>query len=164
MNESIENIASSRERLLKLEAEGIYVFHGSENADLDSLEPRQGYNHINGVQEPDGEPAVFASNRADYAILMALINKQNCPNEYNFSAGTVNNEKGEIVLQLQATKDTLEQLTEHSLGYVYVFDKNQFTPRENRRVEYVSKVPVTSINKIRVTKKDLPPHVEMLEE
>jgi len=159
----MENIASGREQLQKLESEDKYVFHGSENPNLDYLEPRQGYNYKNGIQELDGEPAVFASNKADYAILMALINKYNCPNGYSSSAGTVDNEKGDIVLQLCARKDSIEQLTEESSGFVYIFDKNQFVPREDRRVEFVSKIPVSSLNKIKVTKKDLPPYVEVFE-
>ncbi len=94
---------------------------------------------------------------------MALINKYNCPKGYSSSAGTVDNEKGEIVLQIRARKDALEQLTEDSTGFVYIFDKNQFSPREDRRVEYVSKIPVSSVNKIKVTKKDLPPYIEVFE-
>lgn len=160
----MRNTPSGREQLRKLELEDKYVFHGSENPNLDSLEPKQGYNYSNGVQEPDGDPAVFASNKADYAILMALINKHNCPKGYSSSAGTVTNKKGEIVLELKVRKDALEQLTNDSSGYVYIFNKNQFTRRENRRVEYISKTPVTSIHKIKVTEKDLPPYVEVFEE
>lgn len=154
---------AGRDQLLSLEAENKYVFHGSENPDLDHLEPRQGYNFRNGIQEPDGDPAVFASNRADYAILMALINKHNCPKGYASSAGTVDGEKGEIILKLKARNDALEQLTEDSVGYVYVFDKEKFVPREDRRVEFVSKVSVTSVNRIKVAKQDLPPYVEIFE-
>ena len=161
MTESIEELKSGREKLLELESEGKWVFHGSENPDLDHLEPRQGFNYRNGIQEPDGEPAVFTSNRADYAILMALINKHNCPKGYASSAGTVDNETGEIVLKLKARKDAVEQLTDDSCGYVYIFDKDLFVPREDRRVEFVSNVSVTSANKIKVTKKDLPPYIEI---
>ena len=163
MTESVEELKSGREKLLELEAEGKYLFHGSENPNLDHLEPRQGYNFRDGIQEPDGEPAVFTSNRADYAILMALVNKHNCPKGYASSAGTEDDEKGEIVLKLKATKESIEQLTEDSSGYVYIFDKNLFVPREDRRVEFVSKVPVTSVNKIEVFKWDLPPYVEVME-
>jgi hypothetical protein len=41
MNESIEKITSGREILKNLEAEGKYVFHGSENPHIDVMEPRQ---------------------------------------------------------------------------------------------------------------------------
>jgi len=164
MNESMEHTPSGREQLQKLEHEDKYVFHGSENPSLDHLEPRQGYNFRDGIKEPDGEPAVFASNRADYAILMALINKQNCPKGYDSSAGTEDGVKGETVLRLRVNKDAVDQLTEDSSGFVYVFDKNDFTPRKDRRVEYVSSLTVTSVSKIKVTKTDLPPCIEVFEE
>lgn len=164
MNESIESTLSGREKLLALESEDKYVFHGSENPDLDMLEPRQGFDYINGVHEPDGDPAVFASNKADYAILMAIINKKNCPNGYSSSAGAVSNEKGEIVLELTATRDAVEQLTDDSFGYVYVFNRDDFELRENKRAEFVSKVPISSVDRIKVTKKDLPPCVKILDD
>ncbi|MEI6490835.1 MAG: hypothetical protein WCO16_03675 [bacterium] len=163
MTESVEKIKSGRELLQQLESGGQYVFHGSENPNLDSLEPRQGYNYRDGIQEPDGDPAVFASNKADYAILMALVNKHNCPKGYSSSAGTIDNEKGEIVLELKVRKDALEQLTDESSGYIYIFNKSDFLPRTDRRVEYVSKIPVTSVNKVLVKKSDLPPYVEVFE-
>lgn len=161
MNESIEHMPSGREQLQNLEAENKYVFHGSENPKLDSLEPRQGYNYKNGVQEPDGDPAVFASSKVDYAIMMALINKKNCPSGYHSGASSTQKESGEIALTLRASKDSIEQLNDESFGYVYIFDKNVFQKREDGGVEYVSKVPVSSVKKIRVTKSDLPPYIEV---
>lgn len=126
MNESIKAESSGREKLQSLEASGKYLFHGSEDPNIDSFEPRQAHNYRGGVQEPDGEPAVFASDKADYAILMALVNKKNCPKGYESSAGTVDDEKGNIVLQLKAKKSALEQLNDESFGYVYIFDKDAF--------------------------------------
>lgn len=164
MIESIDSLPSGREQLLRLENEDRYVFHGSENPDLDQLEPRQGYDYINGAHEPDGDPAVFASNKADYAILMAIVNRQNCPNGYSSSAGTVESEKGEIVLELTVTKDAIEQLTDESSGYVYVFNRNDFEPRENKRMEFVSKIPISSVDRIKVTKKDLPSYIKVLDD
>ncbi len=158
----MEHVQSGREQLQNLEAENSYVFHGSENPELDSLEPRQAYNYRNDVQEPDGDPAVFASSKADYAIMMALINKKNCPNGYRSSASSTQKENGEVSLTLRARKDSIEQLNDKSFGYVYVFDKNVFQRREGG-VEYISKVPVSSVNKVRVTKSDLPPYVEVFE-
>ncbi len=161
MNESIERIPSGREILKNLEAEDKYVFHGSENPDIDELEPRQGYNHKDdGTKEEDGEPAVFASDRADYAILMALINKKNCPKGYHSSAGSVSQANGEVHLELKASKDSVEQLDEDSSGYVYVFDKSVFQQRPRKR-EYISVVPVTHTDKIKVVKEDLPPELEI---
>jgi hypothetical protein len=163
MDEPIEHMASGREELQNLETEDKYVFHGSENSELDSLEPRQAYNYRNDVQEPDGDPAVFASSKADYSIMMALINKKNCPKGYRSSTSSTQKENGDISLTLRATKDSIEQLNDESFGYVYIFDKNLFQKREGG-VEYVSKVPVSSVNKVRVIKSDLPPYIEVFEE
>lgn len=161
MKESIESVQSNREQLQKLEAENKYVFHGSGSPNLDSLEPRQAFNYINGVHVPDGDPAVFASSKADYAILMALINERNCPDGYQSSAGASGNENGEIILNLSVRKDALEQLSDDSLGYVYVFNKGDFVQREEMSAEFVSKVSVTPVSKIVVKKSDLPPCVEV---
>ena len=43
------SIESGRNILKSLEAEGKYVFHGSGNADLKALEPRQAYNYENDI-------------------------------------------------------------------------------------------------------------------
>lgn len=160
MDESIEHMPSGREQLQNLETEDKYVFHGSENPELDSLEPHQAYNYIDNVQEPDGDPAVFASSKADYAIMMALINNKNCPNGYHASASSSQKETGETFLTLRASRDSVEQLNDKSFGYVYIFDKNLFQNKDGG-VEYISKVPVSSVNKIRVTKSDLPPYIEV---
>ncbi len=161
MEDSIEYVVSGRDQLQNLETENRYVFHGSENPDLDSLEPRQAYNYKNGVQEPDGDPAVFASSRADYAIMMALINKQNCPKGCRSSASSSENEKGEVLLRLRASKDSVEQLTDESVGYVYVLEKDLFQNRGG--AEYTNKVPVIPKGKVMVTKLDLPPYIEVFE-
>jgi hypothetical protein len=151
---------SGRKELLNLEAEDKYVFHGSENPDLDFLEPRQAYNYRNGIQEPDGDPAVFASSKADYAIMMSLINKKNCPKGYNSSASSSVSKDGEISFTLSTTQESLSQLHDESFGYVYVFDKNIFEKRKGG-VEYISKVPVNSVSKVKVTKTDLPSYIEI---
>ncbi len=110
---------------------------------------------------PDGDPAVFASNRADYAILMALINEHNCPDGYQSYAGVCSNEIGEIVLELKVRKDGFEQLSDDSSGYVYIFNKSDFVPREGMPVEFVSKAGVTPVSKIIVKRSDLPPCIEV---
>jgi len=163
MHESVENIQLGREKLLELEKQGEYVFHGSDNPNLDLLEPRQAYNHRDGGKEPDGEPAVFASSKADYAIMMALINNKNCPKGFRSSAGTMTDDRGEAQLHLKIRKDALVQLDDNSVGYVYVFDKNSFQPKNNAGVEHISFTTVVPTEKIFVTKSDLPPHVEVFE-
>lgn len=163
MSEPTGKVLSGREMLLKLEAENKYVFHGSESPDIDKLEPRQAYNYNDGRQEPDGNPAVFASSKADYAILMALMNKKNCPNGFHSSAGTETDKDGKSILRLRVKKDTFSQLTDTSTGFVYIFNKESFKQRDEGGVEYTSNVPVNSENKVMVTKADLPPYVEVFE-
>ena len=158
---TIEERKAGRGILLDLEAENRYVFHGSENPSIDMMEPRQAYNYKDDIQEPDGDPAVFASSKVDYAILMAIVNSTNCPQGYHSSAGTQVDEKGEVILKLWMDKQAYDQLTDSSEGYVYVFDRDLFVQRNERGVEYMSKAPVTSVRKVRVTKGDLPTYVEV---
>jgi len=58
---------------------------------------------------------------------MALINQHNCSEGYSSSAGTVEDKDGRIVLQLSVQKSALDQLTDGSTGYVYIFDKDTFS-------------------------------------
>jgi len=141
-----------------LEASGKYVFHGSGSNDLKALQPRQAYNHRDGGKVPDGVPAVFASSMADYAIMMALINIENCPEGYNSSATTRKSAKGVRSLHLRASRNSVEQLTEESTGTVYVFGKKDFQPREGE-VEYISTSSVIPVEVVTVSKLDVPPDI-----
>lgn len=145
-----------REYLKELELENKYLFHGSENENVDIFEPRQAYTYKDKIGEKDGDPAIFASDKVDYAILMALVNKKNCPKGFNSSAGTENGK-----LKLRVAKYAYDQLDENSIGYVYVFDKKDFTQRDKDGVEYISSKPVSSIRKVEVRKKDLPEYTEI---
>ncbi|HEV8666525.1 MAG TPA: hypothetical protein VN665_01595 [Candidatus Paceibacterota bacterium] len=157
MRNSIETLSPAKLQLLKLEEEGETVFHGS-GEDLESLEPRQA---IDTERGPDGEPAVFASSKADYAIFMAIINLRNCPRGARSNSGASFDEHGEATLRFGATKDTLDQLTDSAEGWVYVFDKNKFKPKEKDTVEFVTHEPIIPLQKIKVTKADLPKNIEV---
>lgn len=163
MNGPTEYDSAGRKKLKVLESRERYVFHGSGNPGLKSLEPRQAYNFISGGQEPDGEPAVFASSIADYALVMALINSVNCPSGYHSSVGTRSNRKGETLLSVGISKKALEQLDDTSIGYVYVFNKSDFTQREEGGVEFKSIVSVLPVDIITVKKSDLPTSIEIIE-
>lgn len=71
----VEQIVKGREKLLALEKEGKFVFHGSPDV-INVLEPRQAYNRNDetGTMEKHDEPAVFATPYAEVAIFRALIN------------------------------------------------------------------------------------------
>lgn len=146
---------SSKESLLKLQETGLYVFHGTYK-DLANFLPQQAFNYDGDNQTPDGEPAVFASEYADYAIFMAIISEKNCADGYWSGAG-VNNEN----LSFSATQKTLNQLTDSAEGWVYVFNKDSFEKRDNDGVEYVAFTTVRPIKRIRVTKADLPENIEV---
>ncbi len=156
MNPSPENIQTYIEspekvRLKELEKEGLWVFHGSP-IKLDKLTPRQAYTYPDKTAETkiaDGEPAVFASPIADIAIFMAVVNGKNAPKGSRSGFGA----KGENQFEYRATQETLEQLHDVK-GYVFVFDKNKFTPRSQTEVCAYSEVVPDEI--IEVTERDLP--------
>lgn len=150
-----------KQELLALEAEQKYVFHGT-GVDVEKLEPRQAVDTETG---PDGEPAVFASDRADYAIFMAIVNHANCPSGARSRAGAFADatESGiKYRLDFGMSADTVAQLQEDAVGWVYVFDKQQFLPYKAKEgVEFVSNMHVAPIRKIRVAKRDLPEGIEV---
>lgn len=154
--ENLEIVSQEKQKLLSLEATGNYVFHGSDS-EIEELEPRQAHNFVDGENHPDGAPAVFASSLVEYAILMAIINKNNCPNGYHSSSGTRNG-----ITTYRATKETLDQLSNDSSGWVYVFNKDDFNSRAEKGVEYISFKNVKPIEKIKVKKDDLPKTIELM--
>ncbi len=164
---SEKTISLERQELLRLEnefdADGkcIYVFHGSD-ADVDQLDPRQAVDVVRG---PDGPPAVFASDRADFAIFFAIINRKNCPEKGAWlRAGADFDEKGIAVPKFETTQETLNQIQDNASGWVYVFKKEDFNQRPDGGVEYTSKKPVEPFKKVKVFKRDLPENVEIIKE
>jgi hypothetical protein len=117
----IERIGKNREKLLALEKEGEYVFHGSTDS-YDILEPKQAHHYSEATEEEreDKKPAVFASTLTDVAIFRALINEKAFPGDsqskISFNDGT---------LTLFATKNLIENAKKIT-GMVYVLDKQQF--------------------------------------
>ncbi|MBI2809821.1 MAG: hypothetical protein HYX67_03175 [Candidatus Melainabacteria bacterium] len=106
-----------------LQLDEMFLFHGS-GLRIPELEPRQAYTVIEGVNTPDGEPAIYASQFIDYAIFMALINRENCPHSTRSSCSYEYNQ-----LVFGATQETLDQLTENAVGYVHVLHRSAFTLR-----------------------------------
>lgn len=116
-------ISANRARLEMLQLDDQFVFHGA-GLNILELQPRQAYTVIEGVNTPDGEPAVYASDLIDYAIFMALINKENCPTSTRSSCSF---ESGRLIFG--ATQDTLDQLPENAIGYVHVLHRSAFDLR-----------------------------------
>jgi len=151
----MEDNFSAKEELHALEKTGEFVFHGSPFKS-EILEPKQAYNHEKNEQGeyediPDGRPAVFASPSAGAAIFMAVVNHTNAPLG-SWAGFTYNNEKGHF--GFRATKETMNQVGEQAVGYVYVFEKNKFVVGEaNEPVAYEA---VSPFKVIEVRKEDLP--------
>ncbi len=144
------------EALKLLTIESGYVFHGSGNV-IKEFEPRQAHTIVDSKKIPDGEPAIFASTFLDYAIFMALFNKENCPNGYQ--AGVSYNG---VSFTYTAIQKTLEQVSENTKGYVYVFNRSDFTRRNNS--EWVSYKKVKPILSFEVSRGDFKPAIEIIVE
>lgn len=157
-------MSEGKKKLLELEKTGKYFFHGSPN-EVEVFEPRQSHNDVKGVQIPDGDPAVSASPAIDYAIFMAIFSRKNFPKNYTTKTST--NAESEFAekfkLTFFATQATLDQLTDDASGWVYVFNKEDFPFRKSPS-EFRSRVPVRPIEKILVTKEDLPSPISILTE
>lgn len=157
-----ESASPEKQELHALEREGIYVFHGT-GADVDELEPRQAIDMKRG---PDGDPGVFASNKADYAIFMAIVNKYNCHSGARSRAGATFGPDDTMTMKFGMSMETAQQLEANpsATGWVYVFEKNQFVSHGgDRTIEFVSHAPVRPLKKIKVSKRDLPEGIEVFE-
>jgi len=148
-------MSEAKEELLKLQETGKYVFHGTHK-DLTVLSPQQAHNYDGMNQTVDGDPAVFASSHAEYAIFMAIITEENCPQGYRSGTGMKDG-----ILKFNATQKTLDQLKDSAKGWVYVFDRRDFEKRNNAETEYVAYHVVTPIKRIQVIKDDLPSNIEV---
>jgi hypothetical protein len=148
-------MSSAKQRLDNLEREERYVFHGSGLL-LEELEPRQAYTLVNGRNAKDGEPAVFASTSADYAIFMALINPTNC----SISARSrVSFEDGE--LKFSATQSTIQQLNESFRGHVHVFNRSDFKLRGGN--EWICMKPVKPVFIIEIGLSDFQREIQLID-
>jgi hypothetical protein len=149
---SFEKIGKNREKLLALEKEGKFVFHGSPDI-IQALEPRQAYgnNEKTGQWEKDGNPAVFATPFADFAIFRALINDKDFENSFG-----VNGDR----LYFLADEALIERAKENT-GRVYVLDRGKFS--DFRGMDCRSKEKIIPLEVIEVTYEDLPPNIEIKE-
>jgi len=153
---TIEREGKNRERLLSLEKEGKYVFHGSPDT-IAVLDPRQAYNYSKetGKMEKDGEPAVFATPYADVAIFRALTDTRGVKGESTSQFG-IDGDK----LHFSATKNLLEA-ARRKVGRVYVLDKQKFQDFEGMQCR--SEEPNKPIEIIEVTVDDLPQNIRIVD-
>ena len=93
----------------------------------------------------------------DYAIFKAIINKVNCPKGFMSSCTWENNK-----FKFTATKETFEQLTKNSKGYVYVFDKLDFKKRSAS--EWISYRKVNPVEKVEVCWSNFTQEIDIMED
>jgi len=142
-------ISEGRGILQYLEKTGEYVFHGSSVPDISELEVRQPYDWKNGVKKEDGAPSVVATPYADIAIFRALAYKDHT------SFGMNGHE-----LHFGASRKAFEEARQ-SVGYVYVFKKIHFFPRQGdeQNMEWRSLLPQKPDQIVRVEFQDLPKNI-----
>lgn len=155
---------SNREKLFELEASNNYVFHGSDNGNIEELEPRQSH-HIVDISNPDetkivdGNPSVSATPHVEIAIFRAIINGRNIP--FNHTSGFETSD-GKIFFSVSEEK--VFKAVRDKKGYVYVFNKKDFQPYNRERpenprphsMEWRSYKPVKPLEVIEITSEDLP--------
>ena len=144
----------NREKLLALEKDGRYVFHGSPGI-IDILEPRQagGHNEKTGKWENDGNPAVFATPYADLAIFRSLLYDKDLENEFGINGDQ---------LYMRANKKLFKR-AKNRIGKVYILDKSKFNPASFRGIDCKSEEKIVPLEIIEVTIDDLPKNIEIIE-
>lgn len=152
----------SKEKLLKLEKENKYVFHGSPVENIDLLEPRQARHYPDLSNHPeeyilDGDPAVSATPYAEIAIFRALINSKNIHTNHRSGFDVMG---GKPNFRL-SSKEIIKEL-EGKKGFVYVFDRSNFKPyrRDGEAVpesmEWRSYKEVKPLEVVEVWRNDFP--------
>jgi predicted methyltransferase len=151
----LEKMGKNRAILLLLEKENKYVFHGSPHK-IKILEPKQSknMNKETGNMENHGEPSVFATQYADFAIFRALINNDNVigSSESSFVI------EG-IQMHFSTTKNLMDA-AKKKVGKVYVLDKKNF--QDIDEVQCISNVQIVPLKVIEVTFDDLPEGIKVL--
>lgn len=75
-------------------------------------------------------------------------------------ASAESKEAEEYTIKISVAKDTFDSLKPDTKGFVYVFNKNDF-PAKNGPAEFMSYKSLKPLEKILVTKQDLPERIEI---
>lgn len=153
----IETLSPAKQELLALEAEGKFIFHGSD-AETDEIHPRQSVDNTRG---PVGDPAIYGSTVAETAIFYAIMKAKNFSNGSVTSGegSRVNSDTGEITSEYRISRENIKYLKDDASGYVYVFNKNDFTPAGEMSPEHSRTEEIRPIKRILVHKVDLPKNI-----
>lgn len=149
----------AKQKLLELEKEGKYLFHGSPVANLKEIIPHQAYTTLQegGDMVKDGESCVAATPYLDIAIFRALVTK----GKSSFSVSATSIE--DAIMELKANQEAIEN-SKGQTGYVYVLDKTGFVPRSenNYCMEWRSSTSVKPLWMFEVNFEDLPQNIEII--
>ena len=151
-------MSENKKRLLTLEAERKFVFHGSA-LKIEELEPRQPMICKERLKKEikHGNPCVSATSSADIAIFRAIINKHNFPFiDYQSSFG-LDEKEDEYYFN---TTDKVLSRVKGKIGYVYVLSIKNFKKFSN--IEYRSENPEKPIEIISIDYNDLSDNIKII--
>ena len=153
-----KKIGENKKRLLELEKEGKYVFHGSPYI-IEKMEPRQATNDNKqtGQEENDGEPAIFASPFTDVAIFRSMVNEKMHSGDSTSRMGINDNNE----LSFSATQGLIDRAKEIA-GQIYVFERKDFIEDQSRGLDLRCNKEISPIEIIEVNYKDLPENIEII--
>lgn len=161
-------LSEAKKRLLELEGSGHFLFHGSSISGIETFEPRQSYTYPDPKNDrkkvPDGPPSVSASPWVDIAIFRSITSHKNIRNKSGFRShfgSMVDGDKVELHFGLSSK--ALDNFKPDTKGFVYVFNKNNFFPRNDEKgMEWLSESPVSPVEVIEVHIEDLPDNIDHL--
>lgn len=153
-------MTETKKKLLALQKEGKWVFHGTAKAGLKTLRPRQPYNWPtpSSKKVKHGRPCVAAATVADIAIFMAIFHEDTIqlPMSCGFSATTRN---GNTTVRYRANSREVLRRGKKASGIVYIFKKEKFHPFGG--AEWRAYKPVRPTGVIKVSGKDLPKRIRV---
>lgn len=147
-------VIKGHEALEWLDSHGEYVYHGSTQR-LDRLEPRQASHD----GEPDGQPAVAASDNPEIATFRALVSShasRESGRGHHYSSFGVKDGK---VCYEASSADLEAARSDDAVGYVHVFRRGDFDPYPRHDYEFRSGLAVEPRYIIEVRASDLPPDI-----
>lgn len=145
----IKGLTFPKYRFLQyLTRKGRFVFHGSNNMDIDIFEPRK-QTLFNGKLTK----AVFASSEANWSMFYAVFDRNKLVGGFRNGCLAYKDEKYHYY---SLNKPTMNS-NPWTAGKIYIFPKRKFTPSDSGKIrfdEWVCHEPVTPVGQIEVDAKD----------
>jgi hypothetical protein len=130
---------SASQYLSRLRDRG-FLFHGSNNRDIEELEPRYTFDPNS---DENTDSAVFATTNIALTAIFGV---------YGGHKGWSTRDKDGVIIAKIPARD--KELVENSRGVVYVLSKDTFHQSSSGADQYKSHVTVQPIEKVEVTVKD----------